>query len=198
MIRKLQSPEIKFTLTVGNVIKRIQYNRIALELPGSEAVFASCLGVLRPPLSWAYPLGYSPGFCSLHGHHVATHFAVAFTFEVLFPSFQDQGYKNMVVVVVQPLSRVRLLATPRTAAHQAFLFITNSQRLFRLMSIDFMMPSNHLILCHPLLLLLSVFPRIRVFSSESALRIKWPKSWSFSISPSNEYAGFPLGLTGSK
>ena len=90
-------------------------------------IFTSCLGVLRPPLSWAYPLGYSPGFCSLHGHHVATHFAVAFTFEVLFPSFQDQGYKNMVVVVVQPLSRVRLLATPRTAAHQAFLFITNSQ-----------------------------------------------------------------------
>ena len=92
---------------------------------------------------------------------------------------------------VQSLSRVRLFATPWIAAHQAFLPITNSQSLLKLMSIESVMPSNHLILCHPLFLPPSIFPRIRVFSKESALRIKWPKYWSlsFSISPSNEYSG---------
>ena len=90
---------------------------------------------------------------------------------------------------VQSLSR--LFATPWTAACQASLSITNSQSLLKLMSIELVMPSNHLILCHPLLLLPSVFPSIRVFSSESVLRIRWPKYWSlsFSISPSNEYSG---------
>ena len=74
---------------------------------------------------------------------------------------------------------------------QAFLSITNSQSLFKLMSIDLVMPSNHLILCHPLLLPRSIFPSIRVFSSESVLRIRWPKDWSFSfsISPSKKYSG---------
>jgi len=76
--------------------------------------------------------------------------------------------------------------TPWTAARQASLSITNSQSLLKLMSIESVMPSNHLLLCHPLLLP-SVFPSIRVFSSESALHIRWPKYWSFSISPSNEY-----------
>ena len=97
------------------------------------------------------------------------------------------------------LSRVRLFATPWTAARQVSLSITNSRSLLKLMSIESMMPSNHLILCHPLLLLPSIFPSIRVFSNESVLRIKWPKYWSFSfsISPSNEYSGwFPLALTG--
>ena len=81
--------------------------------------------------------------------------------------------------------------TPWTAEHQSSLSITNSWRLLKLMSIESMMPSNHLILCHPLLLLPSIFPRIRVFSNESVLRIRWPKYWSFSfsISPSNEYSG---------
>ena len=81
--------------------------------------------------------------------------------------------------------------TPWTAAHQASLSITNSQSLLRLMSITLVMPSNHLILCHPLLLLPSIFPNIRVFSSESVLHIRWTKycSFSFSISPSNEYSG---------
>ena len=80
---------------------------------------------------------------------------------------------------------------PWTAAHQASLSITNSQSLLKLMSIDLVMPSNHLILCHPLLLMPSIFPSIRVFSKESVLPIRWPKYWSisFSISPSNEYAG---------
>ena len=81
--------------------------------------------------------------------------------------------------------------TPRTAAHQACLSITNSQSLLKLMSIQSVMPSNHLILCHPLLLLPSIFPSIRVFSNQSALHITWPKCWhfSFSISLSNEYSG---------
>ena len=92
---------------------------------------------------------------------------------------------------VQSLSRVRLFVTPWTAARQASLSITNSQSLLKLTSIKSVMPSNHLILCHPLLLLPSIFSSIRVFSSESVLRIRWPKYWSFSftISPSNEYPG---------
>ena len=93
-------------------------------------------------------------------------------------------------VVVQLLSHIRLFVTPWTVVHQASLSITNSQTLLKLMSIESVMPSNHLILCHPLLLLPSIFPIIKVFSSESALCIRWPKYWSFSfsISPSNEYS----------
>ena len=92
---------------------------------------------------------------------------------------------------VQSLSQVRLFATPWTAAHQASLSITNSQSLLKLMSIKLVMPSNHLILCSPLLLLPSIFPSIRVFSNESVLHNRWPKYWSFtfSITPSNEYSG---------
>ena len=91
---------------------------------------------------------------------------------------------------VQSLSRVQLFATPWTAAHQASLSITNSWSLLKLMSIELVMPSNHLILCHPLLLPPSIFPNIRVFSNESVLHSRWPKYWSFSfsISPSNEYS----------
>jgi len=91
---------------------------------------------------------------------------------------------------VQLLSSVQLFATPRTAARQASLPITNFQNLLKLMSIASVMPSNHLILCHPLLLLPSIFPSIRVFSSESVLCIRWPRYWSysFSISPSKEYS----------
>ena len=89
---------------------------------------------------------------------------------------------------VQSLSRVRLFATPWTAACQASLSITNSRSLLKLISIKSVMPSNHLILCHPLLLP-SVLPSIRVFSNESVLPIRWPNYWSFSISPSNEYSG---------
>ena len=93
--------------------------------------------------------------------------------------------------LVQSLSHVRPLATPWTAARQASLSITNSRSLPKLMSIELVMPSNHLILCRPLLLLPSIFPSIRVFSNESALHIRWPKYWSFSfsISPSNEHPG---------
>ena len=89
---------------------------------------------------------------------------------------------------LQPLSRIRLFVTPGNAGHQASLYIANFQSLPKFMSIESMMPSNHLILSHPLLLVPSIFPSIRVFSNESALHIRWPKYWSFSfnISPSNE------------
>ena len=92
---------------------------------------------------------------------------------------------------VQLLSRVRLFAIPWTAACQASLSITSSWSLLKLMSIESVMPSNHLILCHPLLLPPSILPSIRVFSSESFLHIRWPKYWSFSfsISPFNEHSG---------
>ena len=92
---------------------------------------------------------------------------------------------------VQSLTWVQLFVTPWTAARQASLSITNSRSLLKHMSIESLMPSNHLILCHPLLLLPSIFPSIRVFSHESVLRIRWPKYWSFSfsISPSDEYSG---------
>ena len=92
---------------------------------------------------------------------------------------------------VQSLSHVWLFATPWTTAHQASLSITNSQNLLKLIFIESVMPSNHLILCHPLLLPPSIFPSIRVFSSESALCIRWPKYWSFSFSiiPSKEIPG---------
>ena len=97
----------------------------------------------------------------------------------------------LIPLVVQLLSCAQLFAVPWTEAHQASLSFTLSQSLRKLMSIKLMMPSNHPILCCPLLLLPSIFPSIRVFSNESALRIRWPKYWSFSfsISPSNEYSG---------
>ena len=92
---------------------------------------------------------------------------------------------------VQLQSPVLLFETPWTAARQASLSITHSQSLLKLMSIELVMPSNHLILCHPILLLPSIFPSIRVFSNELVLHIRWPKDWSFSfsISSSNEYSG---------
>ena len=100
---------------------------------------------------------------------------------------------------VQSLSHVRLFAIPWTATRQVSLCITNSRSLCKLMSIELVMPSNHLILCYPLILLSSIFPGIRVFSNESALCIRWPQYWSFSfnISPSNEHSGlisYRMGL----
>ena len=101
-----------------------------------------------------------------------------------------QEYYVTLFSSVQSLSHVRLSATPWTAAHQASLSITNSRNLLKLMSTESVLPSNHLILCCPLLLPPSIFPSIRVFSKESVLRIRWPKHWmfSFSISPSSEYS----------
>ena len=100
-------------------------------------------------------------------------------------------FKNGFKVSVQSLSRVRLFVTPWTAAHQASLSFTISRSLLKLMSIQSLMPTNHLILCRLLLLLPSIFPSIRVFSNELAVHIRWPKyrSFSFSISLPNEYSG---------
>ena len=104
--------------------------------------------------------------------------------ETLYPHSAHHSH-----IVVQSLSRVWLFVTPWTSAHQAFLSFTISQSLLRLLSIQSVMPYNHLILCHPLPLPPSNFPSIRVFSNESALRIRCPQHWNFSISSSNEYSG---------
>ena len=108
-----------------------------------------------------------------------------------FLSFYSWYLTVVITSSVQSLSRVQLFVTPWATACQASLSIINSRSLRRLMSIESVVPSNHLILCRPLLLPPSIFPSIRVFSNESALRIRWPKYWSFifSISPSNEYSG---------
>ena len=104
--------------------------------------------------------------------------------------FARRGSKSF-ISSVQSLSCVRLFATPWNAARQASLSITNSRSLLKLMCIESVMPSNHLIFCHPLLLSPSTFLNIRIFSNESALHIRWPKYWSFSftISPSSEHSG---------
>ena len=112
-------------------------------------------------------------------------------FERLKIHVSDEKFSLVQFSSVQLLSRVQLFVTPWTAAHQAFLSITNSWSLLKLTSIESVMPSNRLILCCPLLLLPSIFPSIRVFSNESVLCIRWPKYWSFSfsVSLSNEYSG---------
>ena len=117
-----------------------------------------------------------------------SHIVLPYILELLFYYIL---YFILPLLSVQSLSRVQLFVTPWTAACQASLSITNSQSLPKLMSIESVMPSSHLIFCCPLLLLPSIFPSIRVFSDESALHIRWPKYWSFSfsISPSNEYSG---------
>ena len=104
-------------------------------------------------------------------------------------SIGREGALYIDAVIVQLLSCVRLFATPGNAAIQASLSFTISRSLLRLMSIESVMPSNYLILCRPTALLPSIFPSIRVFSNKSALHIRWPKNWSFSISPFNEYSG---------
>ena len=115
-------------------------------------------------------------------------------------NYLDVGvYLLQQLSVVRSLSCVQLFATPWIAVHQAFLSFSVSRSLFKLMSIELVMPTNHLILCGPLLLLPSIIPSIRGFSTESGLCIRWPKYWSFSfsISPSDEHLGlFSLGLTG--
>ena len=110
---------------------------------------------------------------------------------ILFLNYEKSVSYHYQFSSVQSVSRVWVFATPWMAARRASLSSTNSQSLFKLMSIESLMPSSHLILCRPLLLLPAIFPSIRVFSSESVLHIRWPKYWSFSfsISSSNEYSG---------
>ena len=120
-------------------------------------------------------------------------FIIIVIYEQYFQYFHRFAYEPCLSQFssVLSLSRVRLFDTPWISACQVSLSITNSRCSPRPMSIESVMPSNHLILCHPLLLLPSIFPSIRVFSNESALRIRWPKYWSFcfNISPSNEHPG---------
>ena len=114
-------------------------------------------------------------------------------------SFVDEHLVAPILSIQFSCSVVSHSVTPWTIGRQASLSITNSRSLLKLISIELLMPFNHLILCHPLLLLPSIFPNIRVFSNESALQIRWPKYWSFSfiINPSNEYSKLiSLGLTG--
>ena len=114
-----------------------------------------------------------------------------YQFLFFFFHFSMVNFLSIVLLSVQLISRVRLFVTPWIAARQASLSITNSQRLLKLISIESVMPSSHLILCRPLLLLPPIHPSIRVFSNESTLHMRWPKYWSFSfsISPSNEHPG---------
>ena len=118
-------------------------------------------------------------------------FALQFLFFLFILHENPLPYKDNQFSSVYSLSCVQLIVTPWTTACQAFLSITKSQSPAKLKSIELVMPSNHLILCHPLLLLPSIFPSSRVFPNETALHIRWPKYWSFSfsISPSNEYSG---------
>ena len=144
---------------------------------------------LFPPLCC---LGFLWGFASLSPSWVVISLSWFFSSSYMFLFFLHKNF-NITDLLKYGLLLFRRLvvsdsATPWTVAHQAFLSITNSQSLLKLMSIESVMPSNHLILCH-LLLLPSIFPSIRVFSNESALPIRWPKYWSFSINPSNEYSG---------
>ena len=114
-----------------------------------------------------------------------------FNFILNFLVARQHSKTKLIFNSVQSLSHVLLFETPWTAACQASLSITNSQSLLKLMSIELVIPSNYLILCHPLLLQSSIFPSVRVFSNESVFHIRWPKYWSFSfsISPSNDYSG---------
>ena len=129
--------------------------------------------------------------CQSHVLKMYSHFAIYIFIYCKIYFYKCIFIYYKIIHSVQLLSHVQLFVIPWTAAHQASLSITNSQSLLKLMSIKSVMPSNHLILCHPLLLPPSIFPSIRVFSNESVLCIRWPKYWSFSfsISPSNEYSG---------
>ena len=137
----------------------------------------------------------SPGISQCQPYHWDKATTSPLHFCELDPSVKGIGvlFFNAIFGVLYSVqfSLILLFATPWTAAFKPSLYITNSQSLLKLMSIESVMPSNHLILCHPLLLLPSAFPSIRVFSNESVLHTRWPNNWSFSfnISPSNEYSG---------
>ena len=146
-------------------------------------IWNSSTGIPSPPLALFVVI--------LPKAHLTSHSRMSGSRWVITPSWLSGSWRSFLYSSVQSLSRVWLFATPWTAALQASLSITNSQSPSKLMSIESVMPSNHLILCCPLLFLPSIFPSIRVFSNKSALQIRWPKYWSFSfnISPSNEHPG---------
>ena len=126
----------------------------------------------------------------LNWTELCAHWEALLIFKWILPLMERRGLWTLIEFSsVQSISCVRLLATPWTTARQSSLSITNSQSWPKFMSIELVMPPYHLILCCPLLLLPSIFPSITVFSNKSVLPIRWPKNWSFSISPSNEYSG---------
>jgi len=139
--------------------------------------------------AWALPPHYhhQKEYCPIH-FDVKSYYLSCYKSNCSFAPVELCCF-DIAVNSVQSLSCVRLFATPWTAAHQASLSITNSCSLLKLMSIELVMPSNHLSLCHPLPLLPSIFPSIRIFSNESVLHIRWPNYWSFTISPSSEHSG---------
>ena len=140
-------------------------------------------------------LNFPPSGCCLHSW---SHGPVLTSFQVLAFVFTSLSFFYD-LCMLSCFSHVQLFAIPWTAGLQASLTFLISQSLLKLMSIQLLMPSNHLILCCPLLLLPSIFPSIKVFSNESTLHIRWPKYWSFSISPSNEYSrllAFKIDLFG--
>ena len=124
-------------------------------------------------------------------HLIKLYVYYVYIYLIVITMFKKVNVFSYIFSSVQSLSHVQLFATPWTAAHQASLSITNSWSLLKLMSIGSVMPSNHLILCHPLLLLPSIFPSLKVFSYDPVLHIRWPKCWSFNscIRLSNEYSG---------
>ena len=157
----------------------------SIPLPGDPG--PSCSSTLTALVCWGETRnGSSTTWVSQALARLWTHWWWFLSLSVVSHSLQPKGLQHS-----RLLSRVRLFATPWIAEHQASLSITNSWSLLKLMSIESVMPSNHLILCRPLLLLLSIFPSIRVFSNELILCIRWPKYWSFSfsISPCNTYSG---------
>ena len=130
-------------------------------------------------------------FCLSWMPHIFKEVSSLWLVRILSPTWMLDTFQSIQFSSFQLLRRVRLFATPWTATRQGSLSITNSLILPKLMFVELVMPSNHFILCRPLLLLPSIFPSIRVFSNESALHIRWQKHWSFSfsISPSNEHPG---------
>ena len=186
------------TLTLGFAIwfasSSVQFCRSAV----SDSLQPRGVQHARPPCPSPTPRVYSNS-CPLSWwcHLILCH--PLLLLPSIFPSIRIFSKKLAPCISsVQSLSCVQLFATPWTAACQASLSITNSRSPPKPMSIESVIPSNnHLILCLPLLLLPSIFPSIKVFSNKSALHIRWPKYWSFSfsISPSHEYSGFPLELT---
>ena len=172
-------------------LQRLQHSR----LPGPSLSAGVCSDSCS--LHWWCLPTISPSVTPISSCLQSFTVSESFPMSQLFPlSFQSIGASASASVLptnhsVQSLSHVWLFATPWTAARQASLSITNSRSLLKLTFTESVMPSNHFILCCPLLLLLSIFPSIRVFSNESVLHIRWPKYWSFSfsVSSSNEYLG---------
>ena len=146
---------------------------------------------LELPGSWSHHCDRGQRIWKLHRSRSEQHNILLVIKMIIFGVGIPLSFSSVQYSSAQLLSRALLFATSWTAAHEDSLSISNYQSLLKLMFIELVMPSNHLILCRPLLLLPSVFPRIRVFPNESVLRIKWPKYWSFSftISASNEYLG---------